>query len=180
MTGDILETLILVDDNDNQIGTASREECHKGKGKRHRAFSVFLFDSRDRMLLQFRSSEKLGGNRWDSAAISHVRAGETYETAAERNMKHEIGISTPVKKIGAFTYTEPYNGYSENEYCAVLVGKFDGEVKPNKEEMDRVRYATWDEVKRELKTKPEAFTKWFRNSIPILEKFIKEFGFLKN
>ena len=174
-----METLILVDDNDNQTGTASREECHKGKGRRHRAFSAFIFDSRGRMLLQFRSSKKLGGSRWDSAAISHVRVGETYEIAAERSMKHEIGISTPVKKIGAFTYTEPYEGFSENEYCAVLVGKFDGEVKPNKDEIDKIRYVKWEEVKQELKANPAMFTKWFRDSIPILEKFINESGFLK-
>lgn len=178
MTGDILETLILVDDNDNQIGTASREECHKGKGRRHRAFSVFLFDGKGRMLLQFRKSSKLGGSRWDSAAISHVRMGETYESAAERSMKHEIGISTPVKKIGAFTYTEPYDGYSENEYCAVLVGKYDGEVEPNKDEIDEIRYATLEEIKQELAVKPETYTKWFKESIPFLEKFIVESNFL--
>ena len=171
------ETLILVDDNDNPIGTASREECHKGKGKRHRAFVVFLFDSKGRILLQFRNKNKLGGNRWDITATSHVRKGETYDSAAERCMKHEIGISAPLKKIGAFVYTESYGDYSENEYCVVLIGKFSGKVTPNKEEIDEIKYTALGELKKDVEKKPNFYTKWLRGSFPILYNFIEKSGY---
>ena len=167
------ETLILVDDNDNQIGNASRDECHRGKGRRHRAFIIFLFDSKGRVLLQFRNKSKLGGERWDASAISHVRQGETYETAAERSMKYELGISVPVKKISGFTYTEPYDGYSENEYCLVLVGKYDGEINLNKKEVDKVKYSTLNEIKQDMDKNSKQYTKWFREAFPILYEFVE-------
>lgn len=171
------ETLILVDDNDNPIGTASREECHNGRGKRHRAFVVFLFDSKERVLLQFRSKNKLGGNRWDITATSHVRKGETYDTAAERCMKHELGISVPLQKIGAFVYTESYGDHSENEYCAVLIGTFSGKVTPNTEEIDDIKYAALEEIKADIEKNPNSYTKWFRGSFPILYDFVEKSGY---
>ena len=171
-----METLILVDDNDNPIGTATREECHRGSGRRHRAFAIFLFDNKNRILLQFRSKNKLGGNRWDASAISHVRNGETYETATDRCMKFELGISVPLEKLSGFTYTEPYDGYSENEYCAVLVGKYDGKVKPNKEEIDRIKYMTFDEIKKDVAKNPKMYTKWFIKSLPILSEYVNSLG----
>ena len=174
------EELILVDDNDNPIGTASREDCHKGMGKRHRAFVVFLFDKNGRVLLQFRNESKLGGNKWDVTATSHVRNGETYETAADRCLKHELGMSVPLKKIGAYTYTEHYEGFSENEYCAVLVGKYDGELKPNATEMDEVKYTPFDEIKQDLKKTPAKYTKWFRGAFPILLDFINKSKYLED
>ncbi|MBI4009596.1 MAG: NUDIX domain-containing protein [Candidatus Aenigmarchaeota archaeon] len=173
------ETLILVDDKDNPIGFASREECHQGNGKRHRAFVVFLFDDEGRVLLQFRSKDKLGGQRWDVTATSHVRKDETYDTAAERCLKHELGISVPLQKSGSFTYTEAYEEYSENEYCAVLIGKFNGKVIPNKEEMDRVNYSALDEIKKDVAENPEAYTKWFRGAFPIFCDFIKKSGYTR-
>lgn len=172
------ETLILVDDNDNPIGTASRDECHKGKGKRHRAFVVFLFNKKGRVLIQFRTKDKLGGHRWDITATSHVRKGETYDSAAERCLKHELGISVPLQKIGAFVYTENYEGHSENEYCAVLVGKYDGKVYPNKKEIDEIKFPTLEEINQGLSEDQSKYTKWFIESLPILNKFIKEVGYL--
>ena len=171
------EMMILVDDSDNPLGTASREECHKGKGKRHRAFVVFIFN-KSKVLLQFRSKSKLGGSRWDVTATSHVRKGETYDAAAERCIKHELDISTSFQKIGAFTYTETYDGYSENEYCAVLVGKYDGKVTPNKSEIEKLKYSTIDEIKRDVAKNPAAYTKWFRGSFKILSKFVDKSGYL--
>lgn len=174
------EELILVDHNDNPIGTASREECHKGMGKRHRAFVVFLFDKDGRVLLQFRSESKLGGNRWDVTATSHVRNGETYETAADRCLKYELGMSVPLEKIGAFTYTERYDGFSENEYCAALIGKYDGELKPNAAEMDKVEYFALDNVKNDLNKSPSNYTKWFRDAFPILLDFVSKSNYLED
>ena len=171
------ETLILVDDNDTPIGTASREECHNGRGKRHRAFVIFLFDDNGKVLLQFRNKDKLGGHRWDITATSHVRNGETYDTAAERCLKYELGISVPLQKIGAFVYTESYGDHSENEYCAVLIGKFNGKVTPNKEEIDEIKYATLDEIKTDVKKNPNLYTKWFRGSFSILYDFVEKSGY---
>lgn len=161
------ETLILVDQNDKELGRLGRKDCHKGEGKLHRAFIVLILDSKNRMLIQLRNKNKLGGNRWDAAAVSHVRVGETYETAANRCMEYELGISTPVTKLSGFVYTERYDGFSENEYCSVLVGKSDGKVSPNKKEIDDIKYVNISDLVVDIRKNSTRYTEWFKRGIEI-------------
>jgi len=96
------EILILVDDNDNQIGTDTRENCHAGKGKRHRAYTAFIFH-KGKMLLQQRSSKKLlWPGAWDVSFTSHVYPGETYQQAASRRALEELGA-----KVGPYPTSTP-------------------------------------------------------------------------
>ena len=72
-----MENLILVDEEDRVIGHEEKERCHDGAGKLHRAFSVFLFDGRGRMLIQRRSAAKrLWPLFWSNSCCSHPRQGE--------------------------------------------------------------------------------------------------------
>ena len=154
--------LVLVDDNDNEIGTDTRENCHHGVGKRHRAYTVFLFHD-GKLLLQQRSRKKLlwpGG--WDVSFTSHVYPGETYAEAAARKATQELGARVgELADVHSFVYFAPQGGNAENEFCRLLVGEFDGRIKPNPDEIAAVRWAGVKEVQRELETNPSLYTPWF-------------------
>ncbi len=166
------EILILVDDNDNEVGTDTRENCHSGKGKRHRAYTAFIFHD-GKMLLQQRSEKKLLWPRaWDVSFTSHVYPGETYQQAASRRAKEELGATVGVlTDVHSFVYFAPQGPNAENEFCRVLVGDFDGRITPNREEMMSVRWSRLSEVKADLKAHPDDYTPWFKLSFG---------GFLKN
>ena len=165
------EILILVDENDNEVGTDTRENCHAGKGKRHRAYTVFLFHQ-GRLLLQRRSAKKLlWPGAWDVSFTSHVYPGETYQQAAERKAKQELGAKVgPLTDVHSFVYFAPQGDNAENEFCRVLVGEFDGKVTPNADEMSSVRWAKLSEVKSDLEAHPDSYTPWFKLSF---EGFLK-------
>jgi isopentenyl-diphosphate delta-isomerase len=160
------EILVLVDEEDNQVGTADREEAHLGMGKRHRAFVVFLFKD-NKLIIQRRSmKKKLWPGYWDVSYTSHVYPEETYTNAARRKALQELGIEVnDFKEVLSFVYWAPYNGYSENEFCKLFVAYTENEPKPNPEEVMDVRYLTLEEVEKEVLEKPEAFTPWFKISL---------------
>lgn len=159
------EILILVDDNDNQIGTDTRENCHSGKGKRHRAYTAFIFHD-GKMLLQQRSSKKLlWPGAWDVSFTSHVYPGETYQQAAARRALQELGAKLgPLADVHSFVYFAPQGENAENEFCRVLVGDSDGKISPNRDEIMAVRWSKLSEVQADLRADPGSYTPWFRLS----------------
>ncbi len=165
------EILILVDENDNQIGTDTRENCHSGKGKRHRAYTAFIFHDGE-MLLQQRSGKKLLWPRaWDVSFTSHVYPGETYQQAAARRALQELNARVgPLTDVCSFVYYAPQGKNAENEFCRVLVGDFDGRVTPNADEMMSIRWAKLPDVEADVLAHPDAYTPWFKLSF---EGFLK-------
>lgn len=165
------EILILVDENDNEIGTDTRENCHAGSGKRHRAYTVFLFHG-GRVLIQRRSSKKLlWPGAWDVSYTSHVYPGETYQKAAERKAKQELGARIGLlEDVHSFVYFAPQGKNAENEFCRVLVGEFDGNVVPNEDEMSAVRWAKVRDLQADLAAHPDSYTPWFKLSFEGLAK----------
>jgi len=164
------ETLILVDENDNEIGRETREKCHIGKGKMHRALAVFLFKKEKMLLIQQRSQQKqLWPGYWDCTVATHVYPNETYESAAQRALKQELGVSATVRKLLAFTYLVPLNNHAENEYCTLLVGEYEGEVNPNPQEVSDFGYARLLELKEKITEEPEKYTPWLKIA---LERFL--------
>jgi len=170
--------LVLVDEKDNEIGTDTRENCHEGSGKRHRAYTVFLFHD-GKLLLQQRSRKKLlwpGG--WDVSFTSHVYPGETYSEAAARKGVQELGAKLgELTDAHSFVYFAPQGGHAENEFCRLLVGEFDGNIKPNPDEIASVRWVRISDVSKDLELNPQLYTPWFRLSLqgfmksPISEKY---------
>jgi len=158
------ESLILVDENDQEVGFASKADCHRGEGTLHRAFSVFLFNDRDELLLQQRSGEKpLWPLHWSNSCCSHPRAGETIESAAQRRIHEELDLSCDLHFLYKFMYHAPYgNAGSEREYCYVFAGRLRGEVSVHPEEIAAVRYLSPDELTAEIAAEPERFTPWFK------------------
>ena len=165
------EILVLVDDHDNEIGTDTRENCHAGKGKRHRAYTAFVFHD-GKLLLQQRSAKKLlWPGAWDVSFTSHVYPGETYQQAATRRAREELGATvSSFDDVHSFVYFAPQGANAENEFCRVLVGDFDGIITPNTEEMASIRWARVGEVAQDLRAHPDSYTPWFKLSF---EGFLK-------
>jgi isopentenyl-diphosphate delta-isomerase len=159
------EILVLVDDNDNEIGTDTRENCHAGRGRRHRAYTALIFHN-GKLLLQQRSSKKLlWPGAWDVSFTSHVYPGESYQQAASRRAKEELGAKVgELADVHSFVYFAPQGANAENEFCRVLVGDFDGKITPNSDEMAAVKWASVPEVAADMKVHPDSYTPWFKLS----------------
>ena len=159
------EILVLVDDNDNEIGTDTRENCHSGAGKRHRAYTAFIFHD-GKMLLQQRSMKKLlWPGAWDVSFTSHVYPGESYQQAASRRALQELNARVgPLKDVYSFVYFAPQGKNAENEFCRVLVGDFDGKITPNRDEMMDVKWARISDVQTDVRKHPDSYTPWFKLS----------------
>lgn len=159
------QNLILVDENDNPTGEyEDKGECHFGEGLHHRAFVVLLENSQGEVLLQLRKHVRWD-NYWDLTAISHVlhleSHDETYEEAARRALSDEMAITNvKLKKIGGFNYFAKYHGQCENEYCAVLTGKYDGDYVPNQDLVYETKWMKREEFYRDVKTHPDEYTPW--------------------
>lgn len=177
----IEQNVILVNELDEVTGTADKMEAHRS-GLLHRAFSVFIFDEKGRMLLQQRAANKYhGGLLWTNACCSHPYPGEAVIEAAKRRLTEELGFTTEIKKIFHFTYNEPVeNGLTEHEYDHVFVGTYNGIVVLNKEEVADYSYLKIEDINTAINEHPGKFTKWFRLAFPKVEAWWKESERRKN
>jgi isopentenyl-diphosphate delta-isomerase len=168
-----MASLILVNEKDEAVGFATKEECHKGKGILHRAFSVYIFNDKSELLIQQRSKEKLlWPGFWSNSCCSHPRAGEDYEKAGERRLKEELGFSCPLKLLNKFQYQAQYKDIgSENEVCAVLVGHYQGKVEPAPEEAADFKWISLAELKKDIVKNPDRYTPWFKIALKFFHKF---------
>jgi isopentenyl-diphosphate delta-isomerase len=160
------QTLILVDNNDKILGYAPRSACHTGKGKRHRAFVIALYNSKGEILIQ-RRKHALFTNRWDLTGASHplrLRGrNESYAEAAARCLRDEFGLKgVSFRKIGAFNYFAPHGKKCENEHCALIVAKYDGKVKANPRVAYGFRWLSLKNTLSEIRNKPGAYVMWGR------------------
>ena len=157
------EMIILVDNNDVEIGTIEKMEAHV-KGMLHRAFSVFIFNSKGEMLLQRRALQKYhSGGLWTNACCSHPNVGETLEEAVHRRLIHEMGFDCEVKEIKTFLYHAKLDkDLEEHELDHIFVGYYDKDPIINKDEVEQWKWVSVEELNKELITNPEKFTYWFR------------------
>jgi isopentenyl-diphosphate delta-isomerase len=166
------QQVILVNEQDEAIGVMEKMEAHQ-KGLLHRAFSVFIFDSKGRILLQQRSSSKYhGGLLWANACCSHPGPGEELETAVQRRLAEELGFTTPVQKIFSVTYQAPVeNSLIEHEYDHVFAGEYEGIINPSATEVADYSYQDMHEVKTAIESHPAKFTSWFKIIFPKIEQW---------
>ena len=167
--------VILVNEKDEMTGTAGKMEAHQ-KGLLHRAFSVFVFNSKGEMLLQQRAINKYhSGGLWTNACCSHPYPGEEIQEGAKRRLKEEMGFEIPITKSFDFVYKAALaNGLIEYEFDHVFVGEYDGPVNYNKEEVVSFCYKTMQDIRDSLKTHPQNYTAWFRLAFPKIEKWQRE------
>ena len=160
------ETLILVNESDEEIGTASKLGVHRD-GRLHRAFSVFITDPAGNILIHRRADEKYhSGGLWTNATCGHPRPGEATISAAARRLREEMGISADLTEAGAFTYRAPVdNGLIEHELDHVFVGSFDGQPLPDESEAQEWRWISPHALRDWIARDPDAFTVWFEQAL---------------
>lgn len=165
--------VILVDEQDNPVGTMEKMEVHQ-KALLHRAFSVFIFNSKGEMLLQKRSGTKYhSAGLWTNACCSHPRPGETTQFAAQKRLKEEMGFNTELQEVFSFVYRAPFdNGLTEHEFDHVFIGTYDGVINPNPEEVSGYRYQSIDQLKSSISKNPGDYTEWFKIALPQLERYL--------
>ncbi len=165
------EELILVDENDNEIGHLSKAECHDGEGRLHRAFSVFLFNDSGELLLQRRSpAKRLWGGYWSNSCCSHPRRGEDMVTATRRRLRDELNVEAELEYVYRFSYQAGFGeAGSENELCHVYLGRCNA-VTPNENEIAAVRFVTARAMAGELATQADTLTPWFRMEWQALQR----------
>ncbi|QCX38872.1 isopentenyl-diphosphate Delta-isomerase [Aureibaculum algae] len=157
------EQVILVNEKDEQIGTMAKMEAHE-KALLHRAFSVFIFNDNDELLLQQRAASKYHSPLlWTNTCCSHQRVGETNIKAGKRRLFEEMGFVTELKDVLSFIYKAPFdNGLTEHELDHVLVGSFNDNPNINSEEVEAFKWMTLEEVKSDMQKQPELYTEWFK------------------
>lgn len=158
------ELLILVDKLDNETGWDTKDVCHNGGGILHRAFSIFIFNEKNELLLQKRSQEKrLWPLFWSNSCCSHPRKGESYEYATTRRLEEELGLQVSLTYLYKFQYQAQFEERgSENELCSVYIGRSNEEPVVNETEISGWKYISMDELDTQLQKSPHNFTPWFK------------------
>lgn len=168
------EYLVLVDNDDNPIGSEEKVKCHLPNGKLHRAFTALLFDKNGRLVLTRRAKKKmLWPGDWDGTVASHPREPETYVSSGERRMPEELGISCKLDYLFKFEYHVPYKDIgSENEICGTLVGIVNDSIqfKVVEDEIDKIKWISANELLSELKNNPKIYCPWMLIALELLDK----------
>lgn len=165
----IEEQVILVNEQDEQIGLMPKMEAHE-KAILHRAFSVFIFNSKHELMLQQRAAHKYHSPLlWTNTCCSHQRDGESNLEAGKRRLEEEMGFVTPLTETTSFIYKAPFdNGLTEHELDHIMVGNYDGEPIINPDEVADWKWMPLEAVKSDIALNPQLYTAWFKI---IFEKF---------
>ena len=157
----LTENIIIIDQYDQMIGTMEKLAAHR-VGALHRAFSIFIFNTKGELLLQQRALQKYhSGGLWTNTCCGHPRPGENTLDAAKRRLMEELGMLCELEKVFHFMYRHEFDsGLVENEYDHVLFGVSDNLPAPNPQEVDAFRYIQPDELKQDLLIRPEVYTAW--------------------
>jgi isopentenyl-diphosphate delta-isomerase len=164
-----MDEVILVDSDDNFLGTMEKMQAHK-EGKLHRAFSIYLTNDQGDLLLQRRAANKYhSAGLWTNTCCSHPRPDESNMEAAIRRLDEEMGISTSLNHLYHFTYKVEFeNGLTEHELDHVYLGKFNDTPNPDPTEVMEWKYMPADELIKDVNKNPDNYTEWFRLSYEIV------------
>lgn len=168
------ERLILVDENDNVTGAMDKLAVHKA-GALHRAFSVFIFNHDDEILLQQRADEKYhSAGLWSNTCCSHPLEGEKTNVAVSRRLKEEMGIECNTEFQFSFIYKTVFeNGLTEHELDHVYFGKSNEMPVPDPKEVKDWKYIKIEKLKQEIISHPENYSVWLKICFPKVELFLE-------
>jgi isopentenyl-diphosphate delta-isomerase len=157
------DILILVDEDDRETGTMGKQEAHV-RGLKHRAFSIFVFNDRNELLLQRRALDKYHTpGLWTNTCCSHPRAGERNDDAAHRRLQEEMGFDTDLIPVFTLSYRVAFpDGIIENEYDHVFLGRYSGEPVTSPLEVEDHVWLSMEAIREWMEKDPEQFTHWFR------------------
>ena len=169
------ENVILVNQNDEQIGLMPKMEAHE-KAVLHRAFSVFVLNDKNEIMLQQRASHKYHSPLlWTNTCCSHQRDGETNIQAGSRRLFEEMGFETGLKELFHFIYKAPFdNGLTEHELDHVMIGYYNHEPKINPDEVENWKWMSIEEVAKDIQLQPEIYTVWFKIIFDEFYHFLEE------
>lgn len=155
--------IILVNSEDKQTGVGEKKEVHQS-GKLHRAFSIFVFNSSGKLLLQKRAKGKYhSGGLWTNTCCGHPMPGESIEKAAVRRLEEEMGFQCGVQEAFSFCYNARLDGHMiENEYDHVLGGVFDGDPVPDPKEVEGWKWEDACQIKKDVAANSHKYTHWFK------------------
>ena len=168
------EFVVLVDANDNDIGTMEKMEAHE-KAVMHRAFSIFIFNTKGEMLIHQRAFSKYHTpGLWTNACCSHPRLGETLQQATSRRLREEMGMEADIQKIFDFVYkADVGQGLIEHEFDHVFVGTTDVLPNINREEVETYSYIKMDDLRNDINLHPEKYTVWFKIAFDRVEEYFQ-------
>jgi len=157
------EKVILVNEKDEQIGLMPKMEAHE-KAVLHRAFSVFVFNDKNELMLQQRALSKYHSpGLWTNTCCSHQRNGESNIEAGTRRLEEEMGFTTSLEEKTSFIYKAPFdNGLTEHELDHIMVGYYEEEPNINKKEVEAWKWMPIEDVKADIEKQPELYTAWFK------------------
>ncbi|MBU1203262.1 isopentenyl-diphosphate Delta-isomerase [Patescibacteria group bacterium] len=157
------DDIILVDKNDQPIGTGQKMEVHK-KGQLHRAFSILIFNRFGQLLLQKRVDSKYHcPGMWTNTCCSHPKPEEDTLSAAHRRLKEELGFDCDLEEKFSFIYKAEFdNGLTEHEYDHVFFGYYDDPVDFDKNEISDIKWLDIKTIKDQIKNQPDIYTDWFK------------------
>lgn len=161
-----MDNVVLVDKNNRKIGEMEKLEAHK-KGLLHRAFSIFIYNSKGELLIQQRPKEKYhSGGLWSNTVCSHPKPGESFLAAAHRRLMEEMGFDCKLVKKGCFIYKKAFdNGLTENEYDCIFTGEYNGVIKPNPSECADCKWVKISDLKTDITKNPQVYTYWFQEIV---------------
>jgi len=169
-----MNQVILVDENDNEIGVEEKISAHKA-GKLHRCFTIFVFNSKGELMLQKRAKEKYhSGGLWTNTCCGHQQPGDPGNKTAHDRLQEEMGFDCDLKEIFTFTYrAELDNDITEHELDHVYVGYYDRGPKLNSDEADDWQWITPDKLRQDVHDYPDKYTFWFKLIIERVLSFQK-------
>lgn len=156
------EQVILVDREDNPVGTMEKMEAHR-KGVLHRAFSVFVFTPSGDLILQRRAAHKYHSpGLWTNTCCSHPRPGEDVADAAHRRLVEEMGFDTEIAHAFSFIYKKQVGELIEHELDHVFIGEWEGSPELNPDETDAWKAISLPDLEKDVAAHPLHYTEWFR------------------
>lgn len=169
------ENVILVNENDEQIGLMPKLEAHE-KAVLHRAFSVFVLNNKNEIMLQQRAQLKYHSPLlWTNTCCSHQREGENNIQAGSRRLYEEMGFKTDLKELFHFIYKAPFdNGLTEHELDHVMIGYYDAEPTINPEEVESWKWMKIEDVKNDMEQQADLYTVWFKIIFDEFYHFLEE------
>jgi len=171
-----MDMLILVNKDDEEVGCKEKESCHLIPVALHRAFSIFIVNTKGQMLIHKRqSTKKTWPGFWTNACCSHPRKGEDLQEATKRRLQEELGVICDVKPLFKFHYRADYDTkYGEHEVDHVFLGIYDGDVKPNNDEIQEHRFMAIDELMEDVRLRGGEYTPWFKLALPGVREHVEE------
>ncbi|MBA5791252.1 isopentenyl-diphosphate Delta-isomerase [Flavobacterium sp. xlx-214] len=157
------EQVVLVNEKDEPIGLMPKMQAHQ-EALLHRAFSVFILNDKNEVMLQQRAAHKYHSPMlWTNTCCSHQRDGESNIAAGQRRLQEEMGFSVPLKELFSFIYKAPFdNGLTEHEYDHVLVGYSNNAPEINLDEVASWKWMSIESIKEDMKKQPAVYTEWFK------------------